>query len=181
VRRFDWVVSIGMLGHRVLHHVWEDERTVLAMRSVTKRSISVAKHKTSISVDDVTWAKLRTIAKELKLHLGALVHAIDHSRDRRIFLSDAVRRYVSAYLKELQPWEQSVGWHAGRLEETHPAVTAVMPSAVQGCGRMQLLGWIVIAVPVIIVSLIAAAHWCGVIGHDRGWDGMHVREHSVNA
>ena len=51
------------------------------MRSqVAKRSIVIAGHKTSVSVEDEFWNSLKEIARERGTTLGALIAAIDGDR-----------------------------------------------------------------------------------------------------
>ena len=50
--------------------------------SVSKRSIIIAGHKTSVSVEDEFWNSLKEIARERGMTLGALVAAIDANRQR---------------------------------------------------------------------------------------------------
>ena len=60
---------------------------------VQKRSIVVGKHKTSVSLEDVFWNELRSIAQGLGLHLSELVARIDLER-RHGNLSSAIRLFV---------------------------------------------------------------------------------------
>src|SRR5262245_32714482 len=48
--------------------------------SVSKRSIVIAAHKTSVSLEDEFWNSLKEIAVERGMTLGALVAAIDANR-----------------------------------------------------------------------------------------------------
>ena len=64
------------------------------MRSqVAKRSIVIAGHKTSVSVEDEFWNSLKEIARERGTTLGALVAAIDGDR-QHANLSSAIRLFV---------------------------------------------------------------------------------------
>jgi hypothetical protein len=49
--------------------------------SVTKRSIVIAGHKTSVSLEDQFWDSLKEIARERGTTLAALVAAIDGNRE----------------------------------------------------------------------------------------------------
>lgn len=60
---------------------------------VLKRSIVVGRHKTSVSLEDVFWNELRTIAQELGIHLSQLVARIDVEREHGN-LSSAIRLFV---------------------------------------------------------------------------------------
>lgn len=60
---------------------------------VVKRSIVVAGHKTSVSLEDAFWKGLKDIANERDLTLSDLVATIDTGRDRNN-LSSAIRLFV---------------------------------------------------------------------------------------
>lgn len=61
--------------------------------SVIKRSISVAGHKTNISLEDAFWTGLREIAQSRAMTVSAIVADIDMRR-RHANLSSAVRLFV---------------------------------------------------------------------------------------
>jgi predicted DNA-binding ribbon-helix-helix protein len=61
--------------------------------SVVKRSIIVAGHKTSVSLEDDFWAALKTTASEGGLTLSELVGRIDAEREHGN-LSSAIRLFV---------------------------------------------------------------------------------------
>jgi predicted DNA-binding ribbon-helix-helix protein len=61
--------------------------------SVTKRSIVIAGHKTSVSLEDEFWDSLKDIAIERGMTLGALVATIDGERSHAN-LSSAIRLFV---------------------------------------------------------------------------------------
>ena len=64
------------------------------MRSqVAKRSIVIAGHKTSVSLEDEFWDSLKEIAHERGMTLGTLVAAIDADR-QHTNLSSAIRLFV---------------------------------------------------------------------------------------
>jgi predicted DNA-binding ribbon-helix-helix protein len=60
---------------------------------VVKRSIVVGGHKTSVSLEDVFWNELRSIAKARGMHLSQLVGSIDAERQHGN-LSSAIRLFV---------------------------------------------------------------------------------------
>jgi predicted DNA-binding ribbon-helix-helix protein len=64
-----------------------------------KRSILIAGHKTSISLEDSFWGSLREIAATKEMRLGELVASIDARRQGN--LSSAIRLFVLGYYKEL--------------------------------------------------------------------------------
>ena len=60
---------------------------------ISKRSIIIAGHKTSVSLEDEFWDSLKEIARERGMTLGALVAAIDANR-QPTNLSSATRLFV---------------------------------------------------------------------------------------
>jgi predicted DNA-binding ribbon-helix-helix protein len=60
---------------------------------IVKRSLMIAGHRTSISLEDVFWQGLKDIAAERKMTVPALVAEIDAARPR-VNLSSAIRVYV---------------------------------------------------------------------------------------
>lgn len=70
-----------------------------------KRSIEIAGHKTSISLEPVFWDLLRLAADREALPLNALVARIDAERieaDTPPGLAGAVRLWLFAYLQRLE-------------------------------------------------------------------------------
>ena len=67
-------------------------------RPGNKRSLTIAKHRTSISLEDEFWTALTDIARADGKSVAALVGEIDKSRSegasRRASLSAAIRLYV---------------------------------------------------------------------------------------
>jgi predicted DNA-binding ribbon-helix-helix protein len=71
-----------------------------AVRSqVAKRSIVIAGHKTSVSIEDEFWNSLKEIARERGMTLGALVAAIDRDREHAN-LSSAIRLFVLGFYRD---------------------------------------------------------------------------------
>jgi predicted DNA-binding ribbon-helix-helix protein len=64
-----------------------------ARSAVLKRSIVVAGHKTSVSLEDEFWESLKEIASERGVTLGELVRTIDGNRNHTN-LSSAIRLFV---------------------------------------------------------------------------------------
>jgi predicted DNA-binding ribbon-helix-helix protein len=60
---------------------------------VVKRSLVIAGHRTSVSIEDAFWLRLRRIAAERGLSLNALAATIDASRGAAN-LSSAIRVFV---------------------------------------------------------------------------------------
>jgi len=63
-----------------------------------KRSIRIARHNTSISLEPEFWDELKTLAARENLSLNQLVARVDASRSGN--LSSALRLYVLKRLKE---------------------------------------------------------------------------------
>ena len=61
--------------------------------TVPKRSIVLAGHKTSISLEDAFWRALKDIAGSRRMTLSDLISSIDHERERGN-LSSALRLFV---------------------------------------------------------------------------------------
>ena len=61
--------------------------------SIVKRSIMIAGHKTSVSLEDAFWKGLKEIASSRDMSLSDLVAAIDSER-RHNNLSSAIRLFV---------------------------------------------------------------------------------------
>ncbi len=57
-----------------------------------KRSVVIAGHRTSLSLEEAFWRVLKLLAAERQLSINALVEEIDESRSGN--LSSAVRTYV---------------------------------------------------------------------------------------
>ena len=70
-----------------------DSRAEAMKSSVSKRSIVIAGHKTSVSLEDEFWNSLKEIARERGTALTALVAAIDDNREHAN-LSSAIRLFV---------------------------------------------------------------------------------------
>jgi predicted DNA-binding ribbon-helix-helix protein len=86
---------------------------------VIKRSIVVAGHKTSISLEDAFWNALKEIAKARNVTLSHLVGAIDSERQHENEnLSSAIRLFVlGVYRKQLSDLKEertaeSIFWAA---------------------------------------------------------------------
>lgn len=62
------------------------------MTAIRKRSVRIAGHRTSVSVEDEFWENLKDIAKRDALSLDALIARIDEGRSTN--LSSAVRLHV---------------------------------------------------------------------------------------
>ena len=65
-----------------------------------KRSVVVAGHRTSVSLEPVFWSELRSMAAARRISVNDLVTRID--RQRNGSLSSAIRVYVLQYMRGLQ-------------------------------------------------------------------------------
>jgi predicted DNA-binding ribbon-helix-helix protein len=89
---------------------------------VVKRSIVIAGHKTSVSLEDAFWVGLKEIAAKRDLTLSDMVAAIDQDR-RHGNLSSAIRLFVLDYYRGPQngtrPESKTpiIGAGAGRTEQ----------------------------------------------------------------
>jgi predicted DNA-binding ribbon-helix-helix protein len=77
---------------------------------VVKRSIVIAGHKTSVSLEDEFWQGLKEIAGGRNMALSDLVAAIDHKRQHGN-LSSAIRLFV------LSTYRDQIGDHQGSVHE----------------------------------------------------------------
>ncbi|HEX2380403.1 MAG TPA: ribbon-helix-helix domain-containing protein [Methyloceanibacter sp.] len=66
---------------------------------VSKRSIVIAGHKTSVSLEDQFWNSLKEIADERNMTLAELVGAIDADR-QHANLSSAIRLFVLSVYRD---------------------------------------------------------------------------------
>jgi predicted DNA-binding ribbon-helix-helix protein len=69
-----------------------DDKTAAAA-GVVKRSLVIAGHRTSISLEDAFWRELKVLAKKRAQSINALVAEIDVNRGRAN-LSSAIRVYL---------------------------------------------------------------------------------------
>src|SRR5256885_16203794 len=92
---------------------------------VVKRSIVIAGHKTSVSLEDAFWKGLKEIAGERDMTLSELVASIDSDR-RHGNLSSAIRLFVLDHYRGHAAEEQS---HVGvrDLAASHVMQPALRP------------------------------------------------------
>ena len=76
--------------------------------TIRKRSVIVAGHRTSVSLEPEFWTALREIAEQRGLSINALVAEVDKGRNGN--LSSALRVYV---LNTLQAASHPPGLHTG--------------------------------------------------------------------
>ena len=90
---------------------------------VVKRSIVIAGHKTSVSLEDAFWKGLKEIANGQDLTLSDLVASIDTDR-RHGNLSSAIRLYV------LDHYRAQIGDKRGSQPVVHDGSSARVSSSV---------------------------------------------------
>jgi predicted DNA-binding ribbon-helix-helix protein len=64
----------------------------MAATAIAKRSLLIDGHRTSVSLEDAFWRRLRAIAKKRGVSVNRLVAEIDRDRDGN--LSSAIRLFV---------------------------------------------------------------------------------------
>jgi predicted DNA-binding ribbon-helix-helix protein len=80
---------------------------------VVKRSVVIAGHKTSVSLEDAFWESLKEIAVQRQKNLSELVAAIDSERQHDN-LSSAIRLFVLDFYRT-QLSEPDVGHNGSRV------------------------------------------------------------------
>ena len=65
-----------------------------------KRSVKIAGHPTSITLEDEFWLEFKAIALEQNTSTNQLLTILDQERDETTGLSTAVRLFVLNYLKQ---------------------------------------------------------------------------------
>jgi predicted DNA-binding ribbon-helix-helix protein len=89
---------------------------------VVKRSIVIAGHKTSVSLEDAFWQGLKQIASERDITLSDMVASIDTER-RQGNLSSAIRLFVLDYYRARGNATR------GNVERGQPETTVIGRSA----------------------------------------------------
>ena len=69
------------------------------MADGVKRSVSIAGHRTSVSLEEPFWDALREIAKGRGVSLNKLITEVDAGRDPATGLSSALRVFVLAHYR----------------------------------------------------------------------------------
>lgn len=64
-----------------------------------KRSVTIAGHQTSITLEEEFWTELKELAAANQQSINDLVTEIDKTRDLSINLSSALRLYILSALK----------------------------------------------------------------------------------
>ena len=73
-----------------------------AKSTVVKRAVTIADHKTSVSLEDAFWQSLKEIASERDMTRPELVAKIDSERQRGN-LSSAIRLFVLDFYRQQIP------------------------------------------------------------------------------
>lgn len=90
--------------------------------TIRKRSVVVAGHRTSVSLESAFWSELKAIAAERRQSINELVESVDKGRAGN--LSSALRLFVLAELRrKLTPEGESVPVHADG-QDAGPSPTA---------------------------------------------------------
>ena len=90
---------------------------------VVKRSIVIAGHKTSVSLEDAFWTCLKEIANGRDMTLSDLVATIDTDR-RQGNLSSAIRLFVLDYYRAQLDREHHAPSHDAAFRAPPPALAA---------------------------------------------------------
>ena len=70
-----------------------------AKSAVTKRSVVIGGHKTSVSLEEPFWSEVRSIATGEQITVSSLLRRIDRERSNAN-LSSAIRVYVLEHVRE---------------------------------------------------------------------------------
>lgn len=92
---------------------------------VIKRSIVIAGHKTSVSLEDAFWKGLKDIAGTRDMTLSELVAAIDSDR-RHGNLSSAIRLFVLDHYRNQHSEERSTRSSTRELIASRPAAAPML-------------------------------------------------------
>jgi predicted DNA-binding ribbon-helix-helix protein len=92
---------------------------------VIKRSIVIAGHKTSVSLEDAFWKGLKDIAGTRDMTLSELVAAIDSER-RHGNLSSAIRLFVLDHYRNQQSEDRSGRGSTRELIASRPSSTPML-------------------------------------------------------
>jgi predicted DNA-binding ribbon-helix-helix protein len=92
---------------------------------VVKRSIVIAGHKTSVSLEDAFWRTFREIAHERRMTLSELAAVIDSERQLGN-LSSAIRLFVLGFYRD------QISEHQRRTKAREVLVDATLTIAKQG-------------------------------------------------
>jgi predicted DNA-binding ribbon-helix-helix protein len=71
---------------------------ILGKSAVTKRSVVIGGHKTSVSLEEPFWSEVRAIAEAERITVSSLLRRIDRERTNAN-LSSAIRVYVLEHVR----------------------------------------------------------------------------------
>jgi predicted DNA-binding ribbon-helix-helix protein len=86
--------------------------------SVRKRSLVIASHKTSVSLEDAFWQAFKEIAVQRHMTISDLAGMIDSKRQHRN-LSSAIRMFVLDFYRSRSTDHQQEHDECGRSDEAH--------------------------------------------------------------
>jgi len=91
--------------------------------AITKRSVVIGGHKTSVSLEEPFWSAVREIAGHQQMTVSSLLRQIDLER-RNANLSSAIRVYVLENVRSQAATARQHGGHASETlwSATHSAV-----------------------------------------------------------
>ena len=84
--------------------------------TVFKRSIVVAGHKTSVSVEEAFWSGMKEISGACRMTLSQLVSEIDANRNHGNNLSSAIRQFVLDHFKSRAELRRRASYAQGLAE-----------------------------------------------------------------
>ena len=76
--------------------------------AIIKHSLVIARHKTSVSLEDEFWCGLKEIAEKHHTTVSNVVGAIK-AQGRQSNLSSAIRLHVLDYYRAQSPWQNDPG------------------------------------------------------------------------
>jgi predicted DNA-binding ribbon-helix-helix protein len=93
---------------------------------VIKRSIVIAGHKTSVSLEDPFWSELKDIAERQRITLSTMVGEIDTQRQQGN-LSSAIRLFVLDHVRNHPP--EFVSTHTASVSERSSGIAPPVGAA----------------------------------------------------
>ena len=90
--------------------------------SVIKRSVAIAGHKTSVSLEDAFWQDLRKIANAQQATLSNVVAEIDKKRNTEIYPQRSVCSYSTRYARLRQTGQAIQSNSDCTMVVPHPAI-----------------------------------------------------------
>jgi predicted DNA-binding ribbon-helix-helix protein len=87
---------------------------------IVKRSVVIAAHKKSISLEEIVWRSLKEIATYRDMTLVALLATIDSTRNQGRNLSSAIRLFVLNFYREQL-----------EIQDRHKAIEAALRGSIR--------------------------------------------------